>query len=143
MRYKSWKYYDDWKILFGKDRANGEGAEDIFDAYDALRDEDNTSNGGMGSDYNVSLEDLQESEGVGDSVSHSRKTRDVPNAKPKKQKMTTEVSRIKEALLEIGQKTDERLATLAEGIAYESKLGKARKGTFQQLGDIPGSQRIS
>ncbi|KAG8376454.1 hypothetical protein BUALT_Bualt09G0065000 [Buddleja alternifolia] len=33
MRWKSWPYYDSWCEIFGKDRANGNGAEDFHDAF--------------------------------------------------------------------------------------------------------------
>lgn len=136
MRYKTWPYYEDWKVMFGKDRANGENAEDILDAFNAMRDDDDTMGDGMGVDYDVSLEDMGENEGASDGVSHSANRRAAPIPKPKKSKMAAEISGIKEVLGEIGKKTDERLATLAEGIGYESQLGKARKGAFEQLGCI-------
>ncbi|KAG8363257.1 hypothetical protein BUALT_Bualt19G0003400 [Buddleja alternifolia] len=36
MRYKSWPYYDSWCEVFGKDRANGTGAEDFHDALNGV-----------------------------------------------------------------------------------------------------------
>ncbi|KAG8364017.1 hypothetical protein BUALT_Bualt19G0082500 [Buddleja alternifolia] len=33
MRWKSWPYYDSWCEIFGKDQANGNGAEDFHDAF--------------------------------------------------------------------------------------------------------------
>ncbi|KAG6384058.1 hypothetical protein SASPL_156146 [Salvia splendens] len=36
IRGKSWPYYDAWKEIFGKDRANGEGAEDILEAVNNI-----------------------------------------------------------------------------------------------------------
>lgn len=135
MRYKSWPYYEDWQVLFGKDRANGENAEDILDASNAL-DDDITTGDDIGFDDGVSLEDMAENEAASDGISHSVNRRASPIPKPKKSKMAAEISGIKEVLGEIGKKTDERLATLAEGIGYEAQLGKARKGAFEQLGRI-------
>lgn len=51
--------------------------------------------------------------------------------------MSEDISGIKEVMSEIGRKTDDRLATLAEGIGYEARLGKARKEAFQLLGTSP------
>lgn len=51
--------------------------------------------------------------------------------------MSEDISGIKEVMSEIGRKIDDRLATLAEGIGYEARLGKAMKEDFQQLGTIP------
>ncbi|KAG8387961.1 hypothetical protein BUALT_Bualt02G0075600 [Buddleja alternifolia] len=36
MRHKSWPYYDSWCEVFGKDRANGTGAEDFHDALNGV-----------------------------------------------------------------------------------------------------------
>ncbi|KAG8383695.1 hypothetical protein BUALT_Bualt04G0040700 [Buddleja alternifolia] len=36
MRYKSWLYYDSWCEVFGKDGANGTGAEDFHDALNGV-----------------------------------------------------------------------------------------------------------
>lgn len=94
--------------------------------------------GGIGVNYDVSLEDLDKNEGVADIVSHSQKTSAEPTLKPKKSRLATEISWIKEVLGEIGQKTDNHLTTLAEGIGYEAHLEKVRNGAYEQLGDIPG-----
>lgn len=95
MRYKSWPYYEDWKIIFGKDRATGDTADDIYDAYVDLRDQDiggdRDIGGGQGirvdegidCDVEVDLEQLLENEEAAESVSHSYKTREVPNLKKK------------------------------------------------------------
>lgn len=36
MRYKSWPLWNDWKLVFGKDRASGDVAHDTNDAFDHL-----------------------------------------------------------------------------------------------------------
>ncbi|KAL1532856.1 hypothetical protein AAHA92_32816 [Salvia divinorum] len=48
MHDKSWPQYDDWQEIFGKDRANGSGAEDIMEALNGLYsvERPGTSDGG-------------------------------------------------------------------------------------------------
>lgn len=138
MRYKSWPYYDDWKEIYGKDRATGETAEDILDAWNEMRDEADTGEGAMGMDYDVSLEDLPEHEGAGDNVSHNQKGSQKAAESGKKRKVSGDIISVCDILIEIGRKTDERLASLAESLGYESRLGKALEDTFDQLGNIAG-----
>lgn len=71
MRYKSWPYYDAWQEIFGKDRANGEAAEDLLDAYNALKDDDISSHGATEGNYEFHMEDISEKEAEGDHASHS------------------------------------------------------------------------
>ncbi|KAI8018271.1 hypothetical protein LOK49_LG04G03044 [Camellia lanceoleosa] len=49
MRNKSFPYYEDWLVLFGKDRATGELAEDPADAVEAIAVEEAMGEKGDGS----------------------------------------------------------------------------------------------
>ena len=40
LRNKSWPFYEDWLIIFGKDRATGEFAESAADAVENMDKED-------------------------------------------------------------------------------------------------------
>lgn len=138
MRYKSWPYFDSWKEIYGKDRATGESAEDIFEAYNDMRmNDDQTEGDGVGMDYHVSLEDLEEHEGAAESNSNPPGRQNVPVKPPKKRKATEAISGVCEILIEIGRKADARLASLAESLGYEARMGKALEDAFEQLGELP------
>ncbi|KAG8376055.1 hypothetical protein BUALT_Bualt09G0023800 [Buddleja alternifolia] len=52
MRYKSWPFYREWCDVFGKDRATGEGAEDIAEALGGLMNDENQEGDLMGEEAN-------------------------------------------------------------------------------------------
>lgn len=138
MRYKEWPYYDDWKEVFGKDRATGDAAEDILDAFNEIQDEQHTENGVNFGDYEFSQNDLNETEGAGDSVSQSGKHHEIPPLKGKKRKVNVDMQAVCEVLAEIGRKQDARLADLCKRIGHEFDVSKQRKEAFVLLGVIPG-----
>ncbi|XP_012835755.1 PREDICTED: uncharacterized protein LOC105956449 [Erythranthe guttata] len=52
MRYKSWPYFKDWTIIFGKDRATGESAEALADAINDISKQDKEAgDDSMGGDH--------------------------------------------------------------------------------------------
>ncbi|XP_057801416.1 uncharacterized protein LOC131016726 [Salvia miltiorrhiza] len=58
MRFKSWPYLDAWREIFGKDRANGDEAEDIMEAaHDMYRNIDLNGDLGDGA-YHVPFDDI-------------------------------------------------------------------------------------
>lgn len=84
MRYKSWPYYEVWQEIFGKDRANGEAAEDLLDAYNAIGEEDISSHGGTRENYEFTAEDAPEKDGEGNSAANSHKSAPIPKPRRKK-----------------------------------------------------------
>lgn len=137
MRFKSWPYYSSWQEIFGKDRANGEAAEDIPDAYHAMRNDDMDSAGGKSANFEFNLDDISEKEGEGDSAAQSQKSAHVAKPKRKKRKASDDMNVISDIISEIGNKTDARLANLALRVGYEFDLGKSKNEVFNQLGVIP------
>ncbi|KAL6503131.1 hypothetical protein OROHE_023760 [Orobanche hederae] len=71
MRYKSWPYYDSWQEIFGKDRANGEAAEDIPDAYHAMSNDEMYLAGGRSANFEFNLDDIPDKEGEGGSAAQT------------------------------------------------------------------------
>lgn len=137
MRNKSWPLYDEWKEIFGKDRANGENAEDVRDTfYDILR-EGNVHEDETGGDYHVNLDSLYTDEGASESVSQHSKKDESPKHRSRKRKERDDNSRLCDVLEEMGRSTNARLDYLASRIGYECDLGKA-KDSFELLVNIPG-----
>ncbi|KAL8492839.1 hypothetical protein ACS0TY_024148 [Phlomoides rotata] len=54
MRYKSWPLFEDWKEIFGMERANGAVAEDVMQAVNNL-ESGQTSQGGMQNETKVEV----------------------------------------------------------------------------------------
>ncbi|KAG6394855.1 hypothetical protein SASPL_145445 [Salvia splendens] len=58
MRTRSWPYWEDWKVIFGKDRANGGHAEWVADAAANSSPDAPVTEIGESSDYHPSFEDF-------------------------------------------------------------------------------------
>ncbi|KAG6405216.1 hypothetical protein SASPL_132802 [Salvia splendens] len=58
LRTKSWPYYEDWKWIFGMDRASGITAEDMLDAYNELDPIEQVATNGASLDYDFGLHDF-------------------------------------------------------------------------------------
>ncbi|XP_057803471.1 uncharacterized protein At2g29880-like [Salvia miltiorrhiza] len=140
MRYKSWPLYDDWKIIFGKDRATGNRAEDFMEAVNDMIGQHNIA-------YEVNNDEITpppqgEEELLNDvaegSVCDSQKCgRERRNA-GRKHKRDDGLDGVHELLLEIGRNTDKRLEHIGNRIGYEFDLAQARSEVFETVCAIPG-----
>ncbi|KAG6383300.1 hypothetical protein SASPL_156951 [Salvia splendens] len=68
MRNRSWPFWEDWKIIFGKDRATGSNAEDVIDVVNALYSQQNLDNTDTIPGEDFSLNGLSTEEGVSESL---------------------------------------------------------------------------
>ncbi|KAL1549115.1 hypothetical protein AAHA92_17254 [Salvia divinorum] len=62
MRFKPWPYFDDWKMIFGKNRANGTGAAGFMDAVNELHSQGNEEGVGTGGGVNLGIDELSNTE---------------------------------------------------------------------------------
>lgn len=139
MRFKSWPHYDAWKEIFGKDRANGESAEDIMNAYNDFNREGSQPTEGYAGDYHVNMDDISMDEGNGESFSQSHKSQPSPTENPKKKrKVNTDFTEILQVLSETSRAATDRLETLINRIGVEFDVRKAKQEAFSKLGSIPG-----
>lgn len=136
LRTKSWPYYDDWKIIFGKDRANGMMAEDVVDAYDDLDLIEKMASDGVGDEHDFCLDDVRGTDAGLDGVSLTPLNDSGFSTAPESTPTTTTSKKCKqrdtlEGLVEVTGKmheaTNTRLEYLATRIGYEFDLAKARK----------------
>ncbi|XP_057808003.1 uncharacterized protein LOC131022504 [Salvia miltiorrhiza] len=111
-RYKSWPYYEDWKIIFGKDRATGEEAEDLMEAAHDMYRKINLSPVNDSGDYHVSLEGIFENEISGDNVSQTFNRdeptpveKEAPTSSKKRRRSVGFDDKFFEALREVGRGT--------------------------------------
>ncbi|XP_057780275.1 uncharacterized protein LOC130998869 [Salvia miltiorrhiza] len=137
MRKKSWPYLEQWSEIFGKDRATGDVAEDLMEAArQTYHNIDLTQTEEVKGDCNVSLDDLNESGHIDDSVSQTHKPEAGVRVPSKKKKNGDD--RMFEAMTEISHSTNTRLDTIAGRMGYDFDVSKARKDVFAQLGSING-----
>ncbi|KAG6384860.1 hypothetical protein SASPL_153679 [Salvia splendens] len=68
MHNKAWPLFNDWKGIFGKDRANGFRAEDMHPAAEKLYGHPTPIPETQPSDYNFSLDDLYTEEQIAESL---------------------------------------------------------------------------
>ena len=64
MRTKSWPFWEDWKVIFGKDRATGANAEGVVEAARNGSEDASVTEIGESSDYYPSFDDFMGSEQV-------------------------------------------------------------------------------
>ncbi|KAG6387555.1 hypothetical protein SASPL_152747 [Salvia splendens] len=56
MRYKSWPMFDEWKEIFGKDRATGSSGRDLQELYHGVRLHLNVGNGSQEAEFEASVD---------------------------------------------------------------------------------------
>ncbi|KAL1567440.1 hypothetical protein AAHA92_02919 [Salvia divinorum] len=123
MRTKSWPFWEDWKQIFGKDRAIGGTSEVIGKAVKNSVHEEHVADMDGRSDKNIRFDDvlvddlLQETCGT----DHGCDNGDT----------------LLKLLGKLNAETNARLETLSMRIGYEMDLGKAQQNVFNQLGSIP------
>ncbi|KAI8002022.1 hypothetical protein LOK49_LG09G00302 [Camellia lanceoleosa] len=126
MQNKSFPYYEDWLVLFGKDRATGELAKDPADAVEAIAVEEAMGEKGDGSpakQFNVA--DFECSMSTNGNASNSS----TFSKGGTKRARTTEgiasnIATITETLSSFLDKTDTRLGEIVKRIGYQHDLSK-------------------
>ncbi|KAL6583866.1 hypothetical protein OROMI_003155 [Orobanche minor] len=140
VRYKSWPYYDNWLVIFGKDRANGEAAEDVLEAWrDIIQTlESETFPMGPNGVNEMNIDTQSAHEGTHDSVSHTHNLDQPEKPKGNKRKAGGEMQGVCDVLREIGDKTHARLRDLTKRIGYDFDVSIKRKEAFELLSAIEG-----
>ena len=151
MRNKSWPYWEDWKTVFGKDRGNGVGAEDVSHADDILHEKDATvadESEPIMTPY--TLEDFFTEEQIEECVnceaatevlagdSDTKSVRSPASTKKKSRKRKEEVlESMLEVMTKIHDDTSDRLQTLSSRIGYDFDLSAKRVEISKMLDEIP------
>ncbi|KAL1547681.1 hypothetical protein AAHA92_16006 [Salvia divinorum] len=147
MRNKTWPYWEQWNEIFGKDRANGAGAEDIMDAVNELYSQQRPYSTEQGQNYNPGLEGLSATvplpkqstpEGAEESTCQSAKVAEFAKGLTMKRKRGEALENLVNLLGKMHDDTNARLECLSMRIGYEFDLSKARKEVYDLLGTIPG-----
>ncbi|KAK6150734.1 hypothetical protein DH2020_015666 [Rehmannia glutinosa] len=141
MRNKSWPFSNDWVMIFGKDRATGEHAEDFTDALNHVLNGQSTPQ----DDYHVNLENLSDNceyETETNSNCQAESTPQMSTSGKKgaggKRKSTDGVDPLYEIMKTFCQSTEARLGDIAKRIGYEYDISFARKEVFGVVGNMQG-----
>ena len=139
--------WDDWKEIFGKDRASGSSAEDIFDAAIRARVRANAPTPTPDSDYVGSMDEnwvnlgspaIAASESAGESPEGVDRGAPGTSKKAKRAKLSTHIGGMVDLLKQIHDDSNTRLEMLSTRIGYEVDLSKARKDVYEVLSTIDG-----
>ena len=139
MRNKPFILYDDWCIIFGKDRATGEYAEGPADAVEAIHAEHN-ADGGVGMQpENTSIDDLNFSPSSQHGSTRSKDKRDTKKARGSDgiaRALTDFVDRFGTYC----EKNDARMEQMVKRLGYNHDLSDARKRVNEELQRLPITQ---
>ncbi|XP_042024232.1 uncharacterized protein LOC121771504 [Salvia splendens] len=139
MRNKPWPYFDEWKIIFGKDRANGDSAEGIKKAVNELDAQEamgNTNTSGEHS-INVDKDDITGEENDTVSVFQEKGTKGLKQS-GRKRKGDDSTDPTFHLLSKMHADTTESLKSVSSRIGYEIDLSNKRTNIVKILGGIPG-----
>ncbi|KAG8366209.1 hypothetical protein BUALT_Bualt17G0052700 [Buddleja alternifolia] len=142
MRWKSWPYYDSWCEIFGKDRANGNGAEDFHDAFvGVIHTETKTQ---PQSPPATNLEDidtpdtpLAEKVATTPVCEPGSSTPTKPASKGKRKLSEGIVGPIMEGLNNLPEKTDSRLGDIIGKMGHEHELTRKCESIYHIVNEIP------
>lgn len=154
MRYKEWPFFPHWLEIFGKDRATGEAAEDVYDAASNMHNQFNTqmTEGVADTEGNdqtyVNLDDdstprseqpfTTENGDVNSSCNKDVPQPSITSSKKRKHKADSSEPSVATMLSELCRTTGERLNTIASKMGYEQDLGQLRTQLFGLLSKLPG-----
>ncbi|XP_042058409.1 uncharacterized protein LOC121802780 [Salvia splendens] len=149
MRHKSWPLWTTWKMIFGKDRASGGGAEQIYDAAEILRSQPGTHSEVNENDYHPSLNDIEAdkfvpssnptgNQDISEGNSIRKQTSTNKSNSSKKRKLDGSDAALMEFLANLHSETNSRLEVISTRIGYEFDLGQARQDVFAKLYDVDG-----
>ncbi|KAG8380696.1 hypothetical protein BUALT_Bualt06G0042800 [Buddleja alternifolia] len=161
MRYKSWPYYDSWCEVFGKDRANGTGAEDFHDAPNGVlhnESQPQTPNDVLHNEsqpqtpLGPNLEDMDTTytpgvEEVGTTsfcqAGSSSTTKQAKKGKRKKDDGV--IGPIMEGINKFTDKTDSRLGEIVSNMGHEYDLTRKCEAVFDivnQISDLTLDEKL-
>ncbi|GFY86781.1 hypothetical protein Acr_05g0004200 [Actinidia rufa] len=146
MRNKSFPYYEDWLVLFGKDRATGDLAEGPADSVAAIETEEATKEQGPDSPVlQFSAADMESmSANIGTSSAHTSS-----NANSKKRGRAAYgtpkvLADMADAFGIMFENTNNRMAEIAQRIGYAHDLSQQRRQVNAELSQLPldSNQRL-
>ncbi|KAL1534924.1 hypothetical protein AAHA92_31039 [Salvia divinorum] len=145
MRFKSWPYWEDWKLIYGKDQAGGGLAEDMIDAREKLNLTTIPTSETPPDIYTVGLDDVFTQEQVheslsqetaADSCTRSMKSSGSTKQTNRKRKTVDSLDAILEVMSEMHKDTNQHLEKMSSRIGYDFDLSAKRTEVSRLLGSI-------
>lgn len=144
MRHKSWPLWETWKMIFGKDRVSGGGAEQVKQAAEFLRSQTGAHSEVNENDYNPSLNDIEadrlvppsetmDNQDMSSGNSIRKQTSTTKSNASKKRKVAGSDDALMEFLATLHAETNSRLEVISTRIGYEFDLGQARQDVLSLL----------
>ena len=147
MRYKSWPLWEDWKLIFGKDRATGGTAEDLEVAADEVRDRMAGGSADHDNDYHPSFEDflpndvphiVPETPNQNNISGNTEQQASSTKSGSQKRKLHPADAALMEFLGNLHADTNSQLDAISQRIGYEFDVAKARETIYTKLGSVEG-----
>lgn len=130
MRTKSWPLWETWKLIFGKDRACGRGAEQLEVAANRVRAQQPVCSSQCNeNDYHPSFEDFPFEENTpmpdtsqfnDNSSGNTGQQTSMSNQSPSKRKKDSPDALLMEFLRDLHKDTNARLEMISTRIGYEN-----------------------
>ncbi|KAG6394974.1 hypothetical protein SASPL_145565 [Salvia splendens] len=140
-RFKSWHMFDEWKDMFGKDRATSSGGRDLEELYHGVRSNLNVGNESQEAEFKASADKSTRDNETGTQLSaktNGNTPTQLPKRTGKKRKLVDRTDVFLELLAKRQDETSSRLDKLANRTEFEFDVSKARKKVFGMLGNIQG-----
>ncbi|KAG6406416.1 hypothetical protein SASPL_134016 [Salvia splendens] len=148
MRNKPWPFWEQWKCIFGKDRAGGGGAEQVDAAAEHMRSHLGGGSQCNENDYHPSFDDLPFADGsvpataspeLNESSSrYTEKEMSTTKGNTLKRKSSSPDTQLFAFLANLHAETNSCLDVIASRIGYGFDMGKARQEVFDKLGTVDG-----
>lgn len=153
MRNKSWPLWEEWKEIFGKDRAVGARSRGAAESVAMMKATQEQTNGNVDGDYYPSLDGIFPDEVVANEVVGEHAIPDPGNSsntqgdrsaqKPvkkqgKKRKSIDQLDCVLDIMTKMNDNTTTRLETLSKRIGYEFEQSAKREEVYKLLGQISG-----
>ncbi|KAG8390603.1 hypothetical protein BUALT_Bualt01G0100700 [Buddleja alternifolia] len=141
MRWKSWPYYNSWCEIFGKDRANGNGAEDFHDAFVGVihtKTETQPQSPPATNLEDIDTLDTPLAEEVATTLvcEPDSSTTTKPTSKDKCKLSEGIVGPIMEGLNNFTEKTDSRLGDIIRKMGHEHELTRKCESVYHIVNEI-------
>ncbi|KAG6387119.1 hypothetical protein SASPL_152304 [Salvia splendens] len=140
MRNKAWPQIEDWKEVFGNDRAGGVKVVDLGDAVQKIYGNKVDLPDEADKSHPMTFEELFPDEVFPLSGAHPATVEapKVPKKVVRKRKMEDIIDGVLSLMSQIHTDTNDRLKEISTRIGYDFDLSTKRTEVFDQLKDIPG-----
>ena len=126
-------FYEDWVVLFGKDRATGEGAVGPAEAAEAV-DREEALGEGDDTNFTINIDDMDFS---GNSGSGGGATSTPTSKGGKKRARASDLASMADSFATLVEKAHTSMNELSKRIGYAQDISQARKNVFAELMKLP------